>query len=853
MINSRRLPSHSFIAALLVAGLSFALPAWAPPAQADTSPVPATLPATVSADALPTWQVTGVVLSQVTVGTTVYATGKFSRARPFGVSAGGAGEITVGHLIAYDIRTGERLPGFNHILSDQGLSIAAAPDGTRIYVGGDFTTVDGQPRAHIAAFNTADGKLVSSFAPVLDQQVKALAVSSTTVYAGGAFTAISTTPVTRRRFLAAFSASNGAVTGWAPSGADGYAWGITLTPDKTKVVVGGQFKNLNGAVVNGMVATDATTGASRPWLANKTIVDHTRGAINSLTTDGTYVYGSGFAFGTGGVFEGSFALNPLDGSIRWLLDCHGDTYDVEPVGQVVYSVSHAHDCTMINAFPDTNPRTRWQHALATTSYPTGTNNGPDSYGWNYKGQPAPTLLHWYPDLGIGQATGQSQAAWSATSGAGFLALGGEFPSVNGKAQQGLTRFALAMSAPNKVGPRYDGTAPVRSSAPATTATVSGGTVALTYGTAWDYDNQRLTYRVYRDRGSANETLISTFSADSNFWTVPSRSLTDAAVPAGRHSYQVKITDPAGNELLSPISNEISVTAPNTPPVASFTQTLGGSTANFDGRNSTDTDGSIASYAWDFGDTGSATGATATHTYAAAGSYLVKLTVTDDRGSSASIAHVVTVTDSAALAKDTFGRTVAGGWGAAETGGTWATTGAGFSVTNGGGLLNLGPGASGSARLPLTSTGSDLTFDLSFDRLAGGGGQYVYATARGDASNGYLAKLGVDGAGGMNLTMVRVEQGLETVLSTAPLVGTLTPDRRLTVRVQAFGAAPTTLRAKVFAVTDAEPTAWALTAVDARPSLQQQGGIAVKGYVSRTATDPPVTITFDNLRATTVQG
>src|SRR5690349_19233447 len=62
----------------------------AAPALADTDPAAGT-PATVSADSLPTWQINGVVWSQVTVGNTVYATGSFTKARPPGVAAGGAG------------------------------------------------------------------------------------------------------------------------------------------------------------------------------------------------------------------------------------------------------------------------------------------------------------------------------------------------------------------------------------------------------------------------------------------------------------------------------------------------------------------------------------------------------------------------------------------------------------------------------------------------------------------------------------------------------------------------------------------------------------------------------------------
>jgi PKD repeat protein len=71
--------------------------------------------------------------------------------------------------------------------------------------------------------------------------------------------------------------------------------------------------------------------------------------------------------------------------------------------------------------------------------------------------------------------------------------------------------------------------------------------------------------------------------------------------------------------------------PNTPPTATFTSDCDHLSCGFDGSGSADADGSITSYAWDFGDGSTGTGATPQHTYASAGTYTVELTVTDDRG------------------------------------------------------------------------------------------------------------------------------------------------------------------------------------------------------------------------------
>lgn len=81
---------------------------------------------------------------------------------------------------------------------------------------------------------------------------------------------------------------------------------------------------------------------------------------------------------------------------------------------------------------------------------------------------------------------------------------------------------------------------------------------------------------------------------------------------------------------------------NQPPTASFTSVCTGATCTFDSAASTDTDGSIVSRAWTFGDGATGSGSSVSHTYAAGGTYTVALTVTDDDGASGSTSKSVTV-------------------------------------------------------------------------------------------------------------------------------------------------------------------------------------------------------------------
>ena len=249
---------------------------------------------------------------------------------------------------------------FNHSLNAQGRAIAATPDGSRVIVGGDFTSVDGVAHGHLAAFNTATGALENSFDPSTASSVRGVDATNDTVYAGGNF--FSANGQTRRR-LASFDLSNGNLKSWAPTADDAQVDSLVLTPDSTGVVVGGRFSTINGQPANSMGAVNATTGAQRPWLINQKIRNAgTASSILSLNADDTHVYGTGFAFGTGN-FEGTFRADPDDGAMSWMEDCHGDTYSVQPIGDVTYIAGHPHNCSWIGAFPQFNPRD-WRRAIA---------------------------------------------------------------------------------------------------------------------------------------------------------------------------------------------------------------------------------------------------------------------------------------------------------------------------------------------------------------------------------------------------------------------------------------------------------------------------------------------------------
>jgi PKD repeat protein len=125
----------------------------------------------------------------------------------------------------------------------------------------------------------------------------------------------------------------------------------------------------------------------------------------------------------------------------------------------------------------------------------------------------------------------------------------------------------------------------------------------------------------------------------------------ASTPQAMHTYtmlgtytvKLTVTDDQG----ATASDTLKVTVVNNlPPVAKpgpDQKINPGDMASFDGSASYDPDGTVVSYDWNFGDgTPHGSGRTVTHSYAAAGTYMVTLTVTDNKGATGTGTLTVTV-------------------------------------------------------------------------------------------------------------------------------------------------------------------------------------------------------------------
>ncbi len=551
----RRVISCAAVSAL-AAGTLVALVAASPSASATPGPIVARSSGNVTADALPTAQIDGVVWSQAIVGGTVYVGGSFANGRPAGVALGGTGSVARPNLMSYTLSTGVMTswaPSVNAAVK----AVVASPDGSRVYIGGSFTTADGVIHNRLAAYSTATGALISAFTPNLNSTVNAIVATNSTVYVGGLFT---TADGVARNRLAAFSASNGALTAWNPN-ADYKVATLLLSPDGTRMFLGGAFENVGGQAEYGLAAVSPSTGAVLSWPVNLTVRDAGQNAgITSLSTDGTNVFGTGYVFGAGGNLEGGFSANPSTGAVNWIEDCHGDTYGSYEMASAVYLVSHEHFCGDVGAFPQTSPTWTLQHTTAFTTAATGTlAHNPISGYTDWYGKPSPSQLNWYPDMTVGSYTGQKQAAWTVTGNGSYLVEGGEFPTVNGVAQQGLVRFAVPSIASDKQGPRVSG-----SHFKPSLVSESTGTVRVALQLNYDRDDKTLSYKVTRNGVTASP--IFTLTADSEFWNRPDVGFTDTGLtPGSTVSYRLYATDPSGNTVSG---DTASITLPTSVPALS---------------------------------------------------------------------------------------------------------------------------------------------------------------------------------------------------------------------------------------------------------------------------------------------
>jgi Concanavalin A-like lectin/glucanases superfamily len=327
----------------------------------------------VSATAASSWQTNNTVWAIASANGIVYVGGQFTSVRPPG-DPSGTGEVARTYLAAFDSSTGALISSFNPTLDGQVTALAVSPDGSTLYAGGSFTHVNGVFHSYLAAFSTATGSLISTWKPVATASVLSISPSpdGTAVYVGGNFGKLDGATRTR---AGAVTAATGSVLPWAPN-VNGTVTSVAAAPDGSRVLVGGYFTTFNGVTQQAIGSTDPTTGASAPWVLPHDFIPHNSSCtsdVKDIVTSGSTAYIANEGTG-GGCFDGDFAVNISDGSLVWQNDCLGATQSVAVLNGWLYKASHAHDCAFSpGGFPQvSNPSGGWvTHHLLTQALTDG--------------------------------------------------------------------------------------------------------------------------------------------------------------------------------------------------------------------------------------------------------------------------------------------------------------------------------------------------------------------------------------------------------------------------------------------------------------------------------------------------
>jgi hypothetical protein len=230
----------------------------------------------------------GTVSAMVLDGTTLYAGGSFDTVN---------GGTTRNFMAAFDVTIDtNNATAFDPDFDDAVNAIVVDSANSTVYAGGNFTGVSGgiTTRNGVAALNSATGA-ARSLNPDVGGTVSALALSGTTLYIGGEFSSIKG-GASSRNSVAAVSTVSGAATSFNPDITEGGFPGSvsSLLFDGQTLFVGGGFSTVNGVVTRRALAAFDDTGTVTSFDANFT------GSLSIAVASGSVLYAGGSFSAAGG-------------------------------------------------------------------------------------------------------------------------------------------------------------------------------------------------------------------------------------------------------------------------------------------------------------------------------------------------------------------------------------------------------------------------------------------------------------------------------------------------------------------------------------------------------------------------
>ena len=397
------------IGAVIITCAGFSAVAGAAPVGFSTSPIAG-------------WSTDAPVRTVLIAGNTVFAGGDFTQVR----APGGTTTATRAHLAAWDIHTGLLRTTF--AADTNGRVESLATDGTKLFVGGDFTTIQGVAKSRLAAIDLTSGAVVNSWTANASSHVYALRVKDSRLYVGGSF---GTLAGATRNKMGAVSVATGALDPLFNPNINDAVHGIVTSPDGTTVYVGGDFTTVGGIARGYLAPVSSTTGALLPL---------------------TFQY----------PFSGT-SLHGMDG------------LDISPSGDRLFGALTGNE-NRVEAWSTTTGQVQWYYQVDGDTQAVRYYRGNVYFGFHEGAIGDHTVRMLVADAATGQLENSYRppidsffGIWAIDASADALVLGGEFTNINGVATQGVAILPPAASDP--IAPTAPGT-PVVTDTHATSASIA---------------------------------------------------------------------------------------------------------------------------------------------------------------------------------------------------------------------------------------------------------------------------------------------------------------------------------------------------------------------------------------------
>jgi hypothetical protein len=308
------------------------------------------------------------------------------------------------NLVALDTSTGAPDPAAIPDADGAVRVLLPSPDGSTLYVGGDFTHIGATARNHLAAIDVATGQ-VTGFDPNVDGAVRALALHGTALYVGGTFSHIGGLPVLNLARVDLATAQLDVTFQPAP---DRGVNAIAVAPDGETVFAGGAFLRV-GALSRAYLASFDAQGLMTTWRPNvpKVVLGL------QLLSDGSALFA-----GTGGQSDlGNNVIKYLpSGPDPELFRVHSDgdvqAISLSPDEQTLYVGGHMKNVVL----------PVFTHHVEVFAMSTADG----------------TLRAFNPDLDV-----RNKGVWAIDTTASSVVLGGEFSRSGPSIAEGVALFAGA--------------------------------------------------------------------------------------------------------------------------------------------------------------------------------------------------------------------------------------------------------------------------------------------------------------------------------------------------------------------------------------------------------------------------